>query len=122
MSDAESADTLDPTGLSLQAQYEWEREGIRSIEKRWGFIRFKFEEDYCYISSVFILPQYRMQEAASVLAEEVEEAAKARGIKRLLGSVDPDLKGAHESQLVMLKRGFKLSHIHGRLIIYEKGI
>jgi GNAT superfamily N-acetyltransferase len=107
---------------SLYAQYIFERENIESIERRWGFAYYKFEDESCYIVNIYVLPEYRKQYAGSSFADMITEIAKERGCTCLLGSCDPELPGADESVKAMFAYGFKLSHINGPLIILKKEI
>lgn len=107
---------------NLYAEYIKERENRETIEKPWGFITYSIDGELCDIDSVYVVPEYRRSKAASTLADEVVEIAKAKGCKTLVGYVDPEANNAHASIQVQFGYGFKFHSVRNNLLVFTKDI
>lgn len=106
---------------SLYADYIRELTYGDVLETEQGFATYVFtQDDTCYIKEIYIKPEHRKDGAATSLADEIVVAAKAKGCKRLLGSVTPSAKGSTRSLKVLLAYGFKLASSTNDYIIFEK--
>lgn len=107
---------------SLYAKYINEREGRETLEDDFGFATFSIGEKTCYITDIYLVPEQRRLRKATELADRVVVIAKERGCNLLLGSIDPDTKGSHDSLLVLLQYGFILDSVQGSLVFFRKEI
>lgn len=107
------------TSNELFAAYLAEREGKRILQRPEGFAIYGFDcvpgisFPHCYLQDIYVSPDYRQSGVAAKLADQVHAEAKALGINALIGSVDGNAKGAHESLLVLIAYGMKLLAIDG---------
>lgn len=106
--------------LDLYQNYLKEREGKELFSAAAGFVAYQIiEPGIVYISDIYILPQMRQEHYATKLADRVVEITKA---KVVLGTVDPNTNGAHESLLVLLAYGMKLWKYENNLIVFRKEV
>ncbi len=104
----------DVPGMDLFAVYLSEREGKRVLRRPEGFAVFGYNcvpglpFDHAYIQDIFVSTEHRKSGVAAKLADEIHAEAKALGINALIGSIDGNANGAHESLLVLLAYGMKL--------------
>ena len=108
--------------MSLFAEYKKERENAIVVEDKNGFAVAKVEGEYMYIVDIYVIPKLRQSDIASKYADRIAEIAKKKGIKKLLGSVDPRANGSTTSLKVVLGYGFKLLCVEGPMIYFEKEI
>lgn len=108
---------------SLYARYIEEREGKHIVESDKGFATYSFHPDEtCYITDIYVLPDFRQDGVASELANKIVEVAKEKGCKTLVGSVCPRAKGSTTSLKVLLGYGFDLWYSTGEMIFFRKDI
>lgn len=89
-----------------------ETEGFDCIERKEGFASYKINPDKsCYIKHIYVIPGFRHQNIATHIANEIVELAKLHDCTVLLGSVAMGALDPTLSMMVLLKYGFKLSHI-----------
>ncbi len=109
--------------MSLYAQYILEHRGDEIIENEYGFATYRYlNNDTVYIVDIYIVPEYRKSNKASVIADEVVRAAKLRGCVKLLGTVTPTAKNSTVSLKVLLGYGMTLQSSSADCIIFEKDI
>ena len=93
------------------------------IETEKGFITYSFtDKDTCYIQDIFILPDFRKSNEATKLANQVVDIAKAKGCKKLLGSVVPSSKNSTDSLKVLLAYGMTLDSCTNDFILFSKSL
>ena len=112
--------------MNLYRDYMKEREGGDLVYNDKGFATYKEikvgEIPLIYIVNIFAKKEYRKTGVASSLADQIAKIAESKGIKYLLGSVDPKANGATDSMKALLAYGFTLSYMDERLIYLKKGI
>lgn len=109
--------------MSLFAEYKKERENTEVIETPIGFATFKYlSEESVYLADVYITPSARRSGAATHLADQIAEIAKARGCKHFLTTVDSKANGATESLRTVLAYGFRLAGTDGTMILFRKDL
>lgn len=104
------------------AAYFKERENFDSIIRDEGFATYKIEGDECYIRDIFVHADYRKKRIATEMADDIARIAVKAGCKYLTGSVNTGVRGAHESHLVLLAYGFKLSSAVQYGIYFRKSL
>lgn len=107
---------------SLYAQYLAERCGRAILETSEGYATYVIQVPDVYIADIFVLPDARRRGVASAMADTICAEAKGHGCTRLIGSIDPMTHGAHESLLVLLSYGMRLSHTGNGLIFFQKAL
>jgi ribosomal protein S18 acetylase RimI-like enzyme len=114
--------------LELFDQYLREREGKQVLKSEQGFATYGFncvpgvDFPHVYICDIYTRPEYRKTSVARDMADTISEQAKAKGVKIMLGSVDTNAKGAHESLLVLIAYGMKLFTTSDSTIFFSKEI
>lgn len=106
--------------MSLYAEYIKENLGKETVESEIGFLTFYEVKDGMYIEDIYVIPEMRKGGAAAKMADKVAEIAKARGLKKLIGSVRPSAKNSTDSLKVLLSYGFKLESSINDGIIFGK--
>lgn len=107
--------------MSFVVDYYRERQGLDVYEMEGkGFAVYSIGGDECYISEIYVAPEYRQEGVASEMADRIGEIAKEEGCKYLTGTVNPSANKSHESLLVLLGYGFKLLAAKENLIIFKK--
>ena len=104
------------------ANYKEERENANVIEDEYGFIVYKFENEYVYIEDLYVVPEKRKSLIASSYADKVVDIAKKEGYNRLLGSVSPQDPNATANLKVLLGYGFRLLSCKEEIIYFIKEI
>lgn len=96
------------------------------LEKDQGFALYKelsyYGERAVYIQDIYVHPDFRDQDIASQMSEEIQEIARQDGIKYLLGTVVPSAKGSHASMQVLIAHGMKLVSSENDLLWFVKEI
>lgn len=93
--------------MSLYAAYCAETGVKHILEYEYGFATYHLLGPECYIEDIYVIPEQRKSGGASNLAKQVEDIAKAKGCKALLGSVNTKIKDPTTSMKVLLAYGFK---------------
>jgi Acetyltransferase (GNAT) family len=106
----------------MYAEYVKERLGKDCFWTEKGFATFSFTEDAVYIEDLFVLPEFRKSSEASNIADNIAEIAKARGYKKMLGSVIPSANGSTVSMKVLLAYGFEIDSSSNNFILLRKEI
>lgn len=107
----------------LYWKYAKERENLQVIEHAWGFITYKFpDSESAYIEDIYVVPEHRTANRGTELMDQVIEAIKPTGVKKLYGSCAPAANGSTDSMKIMFKRGFKLHSCTNELIYLIKDL
>lgn len=108
--------------MSLFGQYISEREGKEIVEDNQGFATYFYVNDGVYIENIYVSPDFRQAGVASKYADQIAELAKAKGYKKMYGSVAPSKKGSTASLKVLFAYGFELESAAQNAIIVVKEI
>ncbi len=108
--------------MSHYADYKKEFEGYETIEDDNGFINYLINGDICYIQEVYVVPDKRKLGIMTEYAVQVENIAKEKGCKKLLGSVVPGQRDATYRMKAVMSFGFKLQSSQNNFIWLEKEI
>lgn len=108
---------------SLYAKYLMERTDDLILEREFGYCTYRYvDEETVYIVDIFVLQEFRKTHYASDMADYVAAEAKAKGVKKMIGSVVPSKKGATISMKVLLGYGMELDSATNDFIVFKKGI
>lgn len=107
---------------SLHALYIQERLGKHIIENEKGFATYYFVNDGCYIEDIFVHPDFRNQGVAATMADVISDCARAKGCRKLYGSVVPSANGSTDSMKVLLAYGFVINSSAENFIAMVKGL
>lgn len=110
--------------MSLYANYLRERTSDEILEMEQGFATYRYldEGKTLYIIDIYVLPDFREQKLASLIADKVVEVAKQRGCNKLLGSVVPSMKNSTISLKVLLGYGMTLESSTNDFVVFRKDI
>lgn len=95
--------------------YIKERENLEVLENETGFLTYEINHDICFMSDIYIKPEYRGTRAAFKLYKQVEEIAVSHGCTTIRGQVDISLPGWEKSLSYMNRLGFREFHIDNYL-------
>jgi GNAT superfamily N-acetyltransferase len=87
-----------------------------------GFAIYEITLADCYISEIYVKPEFRDCKVAKELQAEVTKIALAKGCTRLLGSVIPSVNQSSMSMAMLLKDGFKIDSASTNFIVLYKDI
>lgn len=107
---------------SLYAQYVLEREGLETLENEKGFLTYKIENGYLFISDIFVIESARKENIASKMADEIVEKAIKLGANAMYSHVDTNAKNWRESVKFIEKYGCKPVKIENNLVYFKKEI
>jgi GNAT superfamily N-acetyltransferase len=108
------------------ASYLRERENKEILEHPHGFTIYGYncvpgvDFPHVYIQDNYVVPERRKEGIARQMADQIAAQAKAAGVKIMLGSVDANAKGAHESLLVLIAYGMKLYAVSNGTMFFSK--
>lgn len=110
--------------LSHYGRYIYEREGKSIYEDERGFVTYVFwpQQGAVYMEDIYVAYEHRGAGVTYELVKQVEEVAKLKGYKKLVGSVRPTANGATTSLKGMLAHGFEVDSCDGNLIWFKKDI
>lgn len=113
--------------MSHYGEYIKERLGKLIIESDKGFASYYFTQhpkygDVVYVEDIFVAREFRRTKAGTEMADFICDAAKGRGVKVLLGSVNPLANGSTESMKALFAYGMKLDCIHNDLVYLVKDL
>lgn len=112
----------------MYAKYLKEREGKEILEHPHGFTVYGYDcvpgvpFPHLYIADNWVDPDHRKSGIAKTMADEIARMARHKGYTVMLGSVDGNAKGAHESLLVLIAYGMKLYTVQGTTVWFKKDI
>jgi ribosomal protein S18 acetylase RimI-like enzyme len=107
---------------SKWVQYIQERESTQVYETEEGFATYKINGLECYLSDIYVLPEFRKQNIASKMADQIAIIAKEQGCKYLLGSVCPTANNADTSLRVLQAYGMRLVSAKDNIIYMVKDL
>lgn len=108
---------------SFYKLYVEERTSDLVYENNFGFAVYRYvDEKTVYIVDIFIEGKFRRDGHASHIADKIVEEAKEKGCTKLIGTVVPSAKGAHNSLRVLMAYGMKLESAANDLIVFGKEI
>lgn len=94
--------------------------GRLTYETKNGFITYDIlEPGIIHITDIYVVPEARTKNYATYLADIVVGLTNA---KIVYGSIDTHINNPHESLLVLLAYGMKLSHIEDGLVFFKKEV
>ena len=102
--------------------YMMEREGAETIENEKGFICYKFDDNYCIITDIYIAPEHRLNKIGRSFGEQVEEKAKEKGAKGIICYADRNANNFTEATDFILKNDYKILNTSGSLIYFKKDL
>lgn len=106
----------------LYLKYRKEREGIDYIHVEGAFATYKYVQDFCYLEDIYCIPELRDSGISHELANKVEEEAKSKGYKKMLGSVDINTNMPERSLRACFNHGYKILKLEGSVIWLHKEI
>ncbi len=104
------------------SHYIAERENAEVYETSEGFAIYKIEHLTIYISDIYVKPEHRRKGVAAHIADSVAEIAITKGCTRMLGSVCPSAKNAHQSLQVLLAYGMTLLSAQHNIIYFSMSL
>ncbi len=109
---------------SLYAKYLKERTDDLIYESLVGFATYRYlpDQNAVYIVDIFVLPDYRKDGHATVMADKIVLEAKQKGCTKIIGSVVPSKKNSTISLKVLLGYGMKLEQASDDFIVFSKEI
>ncbi len=111
--------------MSMHSEYLKEHHGDEVVEiEDCGFATYRYLNDRksVYIVDIYVRPDFRKSNLASMMADQIVEKAKKEGATELLGSVVPTAKNSTDSLKVLLAYGMNLKSSGIDLIIFSKEI
>lgn len=114
--------SLGRDGRSHFADYMLERENAEIIETEKGFVCFKFEDENCIITDIYIAPEFRNGQVGRDFGKQVEEKAKEKGLDCVYCYADKNALNFNDSVNFILKNKYIIQNIDGNLVYFKKGI
>jgi len=109
--------------MSLHSEWLKEYHNKEIIENEHGFVTFWYpNEKTIYVEDLYVKPESRYKKIGVDLVTQAIEIGKQKGCTHTIGSVDPKAIGFQRNLNNMLVFGYKISHVHGSLIILIKEI
>lgn len=99
---------------------EYHNKEILETDK--GYLTYQISNNECYVTDIYVKPEFRRSHAAFDLADEITIIAKERGCTKLVGSVVPSFKGSTENLKGLFLYGFRLQTSAPDFIIVVKDI
>lgn len=110
--------------MSMYGDYIKEHHGDEILENDKGFATYRYLDGgmTVYIVDIYVRPDFRKENVASVIADEIAMLAKKKGCNEMLGSVVPFAKNATASLKILLSYGFELKISSSDLILFRKDL
>lgn len=109
--------------MSMHAEYLRERTHDQILETEEGFATYRYiDEKTVYIIDLYVRPDFRKTNKASLMADSIVLEAKEKGCTKLLGSVVPSTKNSTISLKVLLGYGMSLQSSTNDFIVFQKEI
>jgi GNAT superfamily N-acetyltransferase len=86
--------------------YIKERENLDTYENEKGFLTYEINHGVCFMSDIYVKPEYRNTSAAFKLYMAVKNIAIDEGCTGIRGQVDRSLPGWEKSLQLMERLGF----------------
>jgi GNAT superfamily N-acetyltransferase len=112
-------------GMKMYFNYISERLGQDMVlYPETGFGTFEIQDRECYIVDIFVEKEFRKQNVATRIADDIVQIAKAKGCITLKGTVQTNTKNSETSEAVLQAYGMKLVGVieQKNLKIYSKDI
>lgn len=90
------------------AEYQKERDGYDTIQNEFGFIVYKFIDDYCFIKDLYVKKDMRFLGKGSELADLVVRECKKKDVKKIYSNCVPSTPISTDSLKAILGYGFRL--------------
>lgn len=108
--------------MELYRKYIKELENSELIQDPHGFITYKIYGKICMIVDIYVEPEFRKENIASKMADEVTKIAKEKGCEYLEAHVWTTANNPSLSASVILAYGFKILTTELNKIIFMKEI
>ena len=113
--------------MSHYADYIKERLGKLCFECEDGFAVYFYTTlqgsgECVYIEEIYVAPHARRKGVAAWMANQIAEEAQGRGVRTMVGSVNPQARGATASLTVLLGYGMTLHSVDNGLIYFSKSL
>jgi len=109
--------------INLYGKYIKERENSEIHIHDNGFVTYKkIDDETYYLVDCFVEKEFRRTGLATQLGEEVCAIVKARGAKRVIGSISTDANGVTESLKAILAAGYKFASLQGTMLYFTKDL
>lgn len=102
--------------------YAKERLGQETIANEYGFIMYQITGKDCFIHDLYIKPEYRRENHATELADQVEYIARKADCTKIWGQVVVGSGGDSVALMSHLSWGLKLQSANGNCIVTVKEI
>ena len=108
----------------MYKDYIEEKFGSKLHVEDYGFIQYELNEGgECYISEMYLKPEFRATTKAVEIADRVVEIVKELGYTVVTGSVCLEANGATHSIMSLIKWGMTPTHVgNGQMVYFKKGI
>lgn len=108
---------------SLYAQYVKERENLDIVESEKGFATYQiYDNGECYIRDIFVAPEFRNTKLTMDMQKQINDIAKTKDCKLLVGSVCLDTNNASKSLQILLNDKWQMYKIIGNMIFVKKDV
>jgi len=109
--------------LSLFSQYIQERTNKFVLEYETGFGVYSYPNSTTvYLEDIYVMPEYRKNGIASIIANDIATLAKDKGCNKMIGSVVPSAKNSTSSLQVLLSYGMHLDSATNDYILFSKDL
>lgn len=109
---------------SLYAKYLKERNDDEIVETEKGFASYRYINDgkSVYLTDIYVLPEFRKENVASMIADEIALIAKSKGATEMIGTVVPTANNSTSSLKVLLGYGMTLQSASNNCIVFKKDL
>lgn len=107
---------------SHYAKYVKERDNAETIEDERGFISYKFENGVCFITDIFVDPNFRNLSTGSDFGKMVEKKAKEDGIERMMCTACIESQNFLDAIAFIKSNGYTIFNTVNSLIYFVKEI
>lgn len=111
--------------MSHYAEYLKERTNKQILETPRGFVTYYYLDNEfkgLMIEDIYVSPDYRGNDVASGMADQLVNEAKQLGYVKCYGQICPYAKNSTDSMKVMIAWGLKIHSINNNLIFLVKDI
>jgi GNAT superfamily N-acetyltransferase len=108
--------------MELYKQYLLERENTHLHYDEDSFIAYEFIDNYCFIKELYVSSEQRRIGKATLLVNMIQDLAKEKGMKYVMGGVCLSANGWQKSLALMYKEGYNLKEIIKDMIYLIKDL
>lgn len=108
--------------MSHYAKYAKEREGAETIEDEKGFISYKIQDGVCFITDMFVDPDFRNLSIGKGFVKLVEEEAKEKGIETMMCTACTEAVNVKESIAFIKSNEYMIFNTVNTMIYFVKEI